>query len=131
MKLITRDTDYAVRAVAYIAARKGTVLSVAELQEALRIPRPFLRKILQALTRTGILGSRKGIGGGFELLKKPSTIRLTDIIEVFQGALTFNECLFKRKLCPNRRTCVLKKKIDAIERHIIHELRSVVMSDLL
>ena len=100
MKLITRDTDYAVRAVAHIALKKGAIVSVPELQGALRIPRPFLRKIVQALTRGGILESHKGIGGGFKLLKPPTAIHLTDIIEVFQGAVSFNECLFKKKICP-------------------------------
>ncbi len=131
MKLITRDTDYAVRAVAHIALQEGSVVSVPELQAALRIPRPFLRKILQSLTREGILGSQKGIGGGFRLLRPPASIRLTDILEVFQGPVAFNECLFKKKICPNRSTCVFKKKIDAIERHVASELASVVISDLI
>ena len=43
MKLITRDTDYAVRAIAHIALKKGGIVSAPELQNALRIPMPFLR----------------------------------------------------------------------------------------
>lgn len=131
MKLITRDTDYAVRAVAFIAARKGAVVNVTELEESLRIPRPFLRKILQRLTQEGILASAKGVGGGFRLRLGAETVKLTDIMRVFQGPVSFNECLFKRKICPNRMTCRLKKKIDAIERHVITELESVAISDLL
>ena len=131
MKLITRDTDYAVRAVVYIAAKGEEVVSVPELMDALKIPRPFLRKILQMLTHGGILDSYKGSGGGFTLRKKVNQIRLTDIMEVFQGPVVLNECLFKKKICPNRPSCMLRKKIEQIERYAALELGSVVISDLI
>ena len=66
MKLITRDTDYAVRALCFIGQRQKRLISASELVANLKIPRPFLRKILQTLNREGILNSYKGKGGGFE-----------------------------------------------------------------
>ena len=65
MKLITRDTDYALRALCFIAKHKKEIISVDRLAEESKIPRPFLRKILQKLNRAGILKSYKGQGGGF------------------------------------------------------------------
>ena len=55
MKLITKDTDYAVRAIMYIAGSDKKIVSTAELMENLRLPRPFLRKILQVLVKHRIL----------------------------------------------------------------------------
>lgn len=130
MKLITRDTDYAVRAVSFIAASKKEVVSAAELQKNLKIPRPFLRKILQILNKQGLLRSYKGRGGGFTLARPAKRIALTDLIKIFQGSLRLNECAFVKKVCPNMRTCQLRKKIDSIERYVISELRSVSIASL-
>ncbi|MDP3730054.1 MAG: Rrf2 family transcriptional regulator [Candidatus Omnitrophota bacterium] len=131
MKLISRNTDYAIRALCYMAAREKDTLSVTELVEALRIPRPFLRKILQALNKKGILKSRKGMDGGFSLARKSDKIYLVDLIEAFQGPLKLNECLFKKKVCPDRNSCWLKSKIDSIERYVVSELKPVSIKTIL
>ena len=131
MKLITRDTDYAVRALLFFARNREKILSVTELVQALKIPRPFLRKILQILNRQGILKSYKGKGGGFELALHSQKIFLTDLIEIFQGSLNLNDCLFKKKICPNRKTCSLRHKIKSIERSVISELKAITIKSLL
>ena len=61
MKLITRNTDYAIRALCYIAEQKQEVISADRLVKSLEIPRPFLRKILQTLTKAGLLNSSKAV----------------------------------------------------------------------
>jgi len=131
MKLITRDTDYALRALCFIVKQKKEIVSVSELVKALKIPYPFLRKILQVLNKKGVLKSFKGQGGGFSLGTRPSRIFLVDLIEIFQGPLKLNECFFKKLSCPNIKTCSLKKKIDSIERYVISELKSIKISSLL
>jgi Rrf2 family protein len=130
MKLITRDTDYAVRALSCIAQRKKTIVSVAELVKALRIPRPFLRKILQRLNREKIVKSCKGQGGGFLLALPADKISLLDLMEIFQGPLELNKCLFKKRLCPNQRTCFLRKKVRRIEKYMFGELKSINLASL-
>lgn len=131
MKLITRDTDYALRALMYIAQAEQDVVTVYELVQKIGIPRPFLRKILQILQKKGILRSTKGKGGGFSLKNMPKDIRLTDIMEIFQGSLSINECVFKKKKCSYIKTCVLKEKIDALEQLVIKELNSITLAVLL
>jgi Rrf2 family protein len=131
MKLITRDTDYAIRALCYIAKNKDKIVSVSKLVERLKIPRPFLRKILQVLNKKGLLNSYKGLGGGFTLALTPNKIFLVDLIEIFQGSVKLNECIFKKKICPVRNICSLKKKIDKLEKYIISELKSITIASLL
>ncbi|MFA5008063.1 MAG: Rrf2 family transcriptional regulator [Candidatus Omnitrophota bacterium] len=125
MKLITRDTDYALRAVCFIAKKKNKKICASELVEELKIPRPFLRKILQVLNREGILISYKGIGGGFILAKQPKDIYLTDLMEIFQGRLNLNECTLRKMKCPNVSVCPLRKKIKNIEKYVINELSEI------
>jgi len=131
MKLITRDTDYALRALCFIAKRKKEIFSVAELSRKLNVPRPFLRKILQSLNRKGILKSVRGQSGGFRLAKDPAEVFLIDIMRVFQGKLRLNECDLNKLIYPERRTCSLRKKIAKIERYVLKELGSITITSLL
>ena len=131
MKLITRDTDYAIRALAFIAKQKQEIIPVSQLVKCLKIPRPFLRKILQILNKQGLLSSHKGQGGGFRLLISPHRIFLLDLMEIFQGPVKLNECIFKKRVCPNIKTCKLKKKIDSIQRYVIAELKDIRLASLL
>jgi Rrf2 family protein len=130
-KIITRDTDYAVRALIFLTQRKKEIVSVSELVRNLKIPRPFLRKILRILNKEGLLKSYKGRGGGFILAFAPDKILLADVIEIFQGPVKLNECIFKKIICPNKNICRLKKKIDAIERYVVSELKSITIASLL
>ena len=131
MKLITRNTDYAVRALCCIAEQKQEVISADQLVKSLEMPRPFLRKILQTLNKEGLLNSSKGKGGGFTLAVPPGKITLTDVMEIFQGPLKLNECTFKKKVCPNVKDCLLKKKIDEIEKEVILRLKAITLESLL
>lgn len=131
MKLITRNTDYAVRALALLAGKDGEMVSAAEFVKELKVPRQFLRGIMQKLGKSGFVKSYRGIGGGFELSKRPSSIYIKDIAEVFQGAFSMNECFLGKSACPNRKHCLLKKRIDTIEKHVVSEISSISVADLL
>ena len=128
MKLITRDTDYAIRALVFIARKKKKIISVSQLVKALSIPKPFLRKILQILNKKGLLESHKGQGGGFALLRPINRIYLIDLIETFQGPIKLNECTFRKTVCPNIKTCKLKRKIDRIQKQVISELKDITLA---
>lgn len=130
MKLITRDTDYAIRALCYIAKHKKRIMPVADLVKTLRIPRPFLRKILQRLNKEGLLTSYKGMGGGFRLARSAAKILVTDLMKIFQGPVKLNEHIFKKGACPRIRTCALKKRLDVIEKSVITELQSITIASL-
>ena len=130
MRLITRNTDYAVRALSYISRQKGKVVSVSGLVKELKMPRPFLRKILQALNKEGLLKSYKGSGGGFSLDRPGNKIFLFDLIKALQGPIKFNECIFKKGFCPDIKSCALKKKIEAIERYVVRQLQSITIASL-
>ncbi|MCX5704822.1 MAG: Rrf2 family transcriptional regulator [Candidatus Omnitrophica bacterium] len=130
MKLITRDTDYALRALCFMLGRKNEIVNVGDLVKELKIPKPFLRKILQILHKEGVLVAYKGRGGGFLLARSAESISLLGLMEIFQGKFRLNECLFKKVVCPNIKRCALKKKIDKIEQYVLKELRLVTIASL-
>ncbi len=130
MKLITRDTDYALRALCYLACRDGRITPVSTLTRELKVPRPFLRKLLQILHRRKILKAFKGKEGGFCLAVKPSQLHLLDIIEIFQGSLKLNECLLRKRTCPNVTVCPLRRRIRGVEEELLMQLGVLSLASL-
>lgn len=131
MKLVTREIDYAVRALKYLAENGKVKVPVTELVQELGITRPMLRKIMQELARNDAVISYKGNNGGFVLNKKPEDIYLIDLVEVFQGEFSMNECVQHKDICPNRETCLLRGKIEGIESNVKKELESINIESLL
>ena len=131
MKFITRDTDYSIRALIYIARNKDRIVSVTELVKELDTPRPFLRKILQSLSTSGVLKSYKGKNGGFELVRKPEEICLLDLMEIFQGKFKLSECHFKKKICPNQISCKLRVQLDSLEEMVENKIKEITLTSLL
>ena len=130
MKFITRDMDYAMRALCVIAHQKE-MLCVDDLVKETRITRPFLRKILQILNRHKLIKSYRGRGGGFVLLKKLKDISLLDIIRIFKKDVVLSDHTFKKSKCPKVKECILKKEMDKIENYIISKFDSIKMQALM
>jgi Rrf2 family protein len=132
MNLITRDTDYAIRALMYLARRPTEeVVPVPVLAETLEIPRPYLRSILQTLSRHGVLKSRRGTGGGFALTQDPRKIGLADLATIFQGSIDLTRCVLRDHVCPERSGCPLRVRLLKIQAHVAHELSQITIADLL
>jgi Rrf2 family protein len=131
MKLITREIDYAVRALKYIAESGRNRIPVTELVDMLGITRPMLRRIMQKMAKNHIVESYKGNNGGFSLDKRPRDIYLIDLVEIFQGKFSMNECVLNREICPNRNSCILKSKIEDIEKDVKKKLEAISLEALM
>jgi len=105
--LVTRETDYAVRTVIYLARNPNHTVSAAKIARAMHIPGSFLAKILQRLVRSRILISLRGPSGGFQLSIDPSEITLLAIMEAIQGPACINVCAVNSKRCNMSSTCTV------------------------
>lgn len=131
MKLLTKDTDYAVRAIVHLARNGNGYTSSRQIAEAEGIPLQFLRGILRRLTKKGIIVSREGVRGGVKLKARPRDVRVSDIIKIFQGDIELSECMFRKKLCSNRSKCVLRVRIKEIEEMVKREFEKVTIATLI
>lgn len=131
MKLITKYTDYAIKALCFAAKNSDKLFSVAELSEKLTIPRSILRNILQQLSKNKFMESFKGKGGGFKLIVPANQIYIADLIRVFQGPIQLNECVIQKNICPDINLCALKNKIDKIELYVVNEIKAITIQSLL
>jgi Rrf2 family protein len=85
---LSKKAEYGLRALIY-AARfpEGTSFQIKDLAEKNGIPKKFLELILLELKNAGILRSRRGVGGGYLLGRRPETIRSSEIIRAIEGPL--------------------------------------------
>jgi Rrf2 family transcriptional regulator, iron-sulfur cluster assembly transcription factor len=91
---ISRKSDYALRAVLYIARQANDARSsINAIAESERVPRDFLAKILKELTRAEILRSYQGVHGGYQLSRPAAQINILDVIEAMDGPLGLNLCV--------------------------------------
>ena len=130
MKFMTRNTDYALRALIYMAKLKSGIATVDEIAAKEKLPKVFLRRILQKLAKKKILSSYKGKAGGFVFLSKSRELSVTDVMKVFQGDIDLTNCLLKGKACPNEVMCSLRKKIKAISSAVVKELNKITIKSL-
>lgn len=104
--VITRATEYAIRAVLFMAMQppETTVLKKDICREQCITP-AFLTKILQPLIKSGIVGSNRGVRGGFYLNKKADSITLLDVIKAEEGPIHLNLCLENVGACERETQC--------------------------
>lgn len=114
-----------------MAEESGKIFSAADLVKDLKIPRPFMRKLLQELNKHGFLSSYRGRGGGFKLALPPEDIYISRITEIFQGKLVLNEHIFRGKPCPRRRRCNLKAKLDEIEKMVVEQIEAITIASIM
>jgi len=131
LKLLTKNTDYAIRALLHIARNGEGYLSSREISSDEEIPLPYLRKILNKLREEEIIITREGVGGGAKINRDPEKIRVSNLIRIFQGDITLLDCVFRKNICINIKTCPLRKRIKKIEKVVVKELESVTIADLL
>ncbi len=106
MLQITRDGEYGVRAVLFLAGRpEGTLSLISEISEAQEVPKSYLSKIMQHLVRAGLVKSRRGARGGFYLARRPEDITLRQAIEAVEGPIFLNVCLIKKGECHRDEFC--------------------------
>ncbi len=85
---LSKKTEYALRALIYAAGfPEGTTFQIRDLAAKNDIPKKFLELILLELRNAGILTSRRGVGGGYILARRPDAIRSSEIIEAIEGPL--------------------------------------------
>lgn len=105
---LTRAGEYAIRCVLYLATqKKGVIASRNEIADEMDIPRDFLTKIAQQLSRADIIEIIQGPKGGFRLLAPPEKLTLLDVIETMMGGIFFNECALRPEKCSKSCTCAV------------------------
>jgi Rrf2 family protein len=129
--IYSKSSEYAIRAAIHIAQLPdGEYAMAKDIAQQEEIPAPFLAKILQELARQGVLRSVKGPSGGFSLKKKPSEIRLLDIVGAIDGLEQYSRCAEGYSECSAKVACPLHDNWMALQSRIMDYLERNTIGSL-
>lgn len=129
--LITRATEYAIRALLYLAKQpKGEIVMKKDICRSQNITPAFLTKILQPLIKEGIVGSQRGVGGGFYLVMNPQDVTLLDVLKAQEGPLYLNHCLAQEGICDKQTFCPVHGAWHDIRNELMDTLGRYSFADL-
>lgn len=128
---ITRKTDYAIRSILHLCEKRNKIADVKEIAREKFIPKIFLSKILQKLSKKGIVKSLKGKGGGFYLLKNPSNLTLMDVIEAIQGPISINLCVIDKRKCKLSNVCTVHPIWINLRKEIEKKFKMITFKELI
>lgn len=106
---ITRQADYAVRAMVYLAQLgPDQRAATGRIAQEKSIPPSFLAKIVSQLSVAGLLQTSRGARGGVSLAKPAEAISLLDVVEAIDGPILLNDCVSENTSCSFTDDCPLQ-----------------------
>jgi Rrf2 family protein len=128
---ITRQADYAVRAVHYLAHMKpGERVATAEVADRQRIPLTFLAKIVSQLSAAGVIRATRGAHGGITLARSPDHVTLLEVVEAIDGPVRLNECVTDLHACAMAPGCSVRDVWCQAQADLIDRLRQTTFGSL-
>lgn len=129
---ITRQADYAVRAVLHLArsgsAERAATSTIAREQN---IPPSFLAKIISQLSIAGLLHTSRGARGGVTLARDPKEITLLEVVEAIDGPIQLNECVTDGGVCTFEEDCPIRPVWCDAQDELVQRLRGTNFADML
>jgi len=135
--MLSKKTKYGLKALTFLAAQKNREpVQISEIAKQENISQKFLESILLTMRRSGILGSKKGKGGGYYLIKDPSEIHMTTVMRVLEGPIAMVPCVslnFYEKCddCPDESVCAVNKLMLKIRDGALEVYRNNTLADLI
>ncbi len=131
MLRLTKKADYGLMALKFLAENPHSAsLSAKDISEAYHIPLQLLAKILQRLTKVGLLRSHAGMNGGYALSKPPAEITAFEVIHAIDGPLFITSCITISGSCDLNEICTIKEPLRRVNDSISELLKSLRISDL-
>jgi Rrf2 family protein len=129
--IFSKKCELGLQAVLFLSTLESDKnVTAAEIAEELEIPKEFVAKILQFLTDSNIVGSKKGKNGGFFLSKQTEDIKLIDIVEAIDGLDAFNKCVLGFKNCSVDEPCPVHDKWGNLREDAIKMLSEENLAEL-
>jgi len=129
---ITRQADYALRAVMYLAQMNSHQrAATSQIAEEQHIPPSFLAKIISQLSIAGLIHTSRGARGGVTLARPADEISILEVIEAIDGPIALNECTHSPDACPFGEDCPMKPLWCDTQAELVNRLGSSHFSDFI
>jgi Rrf2 family protein len=121
---ITRQADYAIRAVRYLAKQgKDTRVATSTVAREMKIPPSFLAKIISQLSIAKVLKTSRGARGGVSLSREAKDISVLDVVEAIDGPILLNECVGNTNPCVFQEDCLVHPIWHEVQESLVTRLR--------
>jgi Rrf2 family protein len=126
--MISQAVEYSLRAMVLLTQSNGELVTVQQLASQGQIPAPYLSKLLQGLTRSGLVMSQRGVGGGYSLTRRPAEITLAEIVNAVEPLQRITKCPLG--ISGHLNLCPLHRKLDQALAAVEEIFRQTTLDDL-
>lgn len=128
---ITRQADYALRAMIYLARLDANSrAATSQIAQEQLIPPSFLAKIISQLSIAGLIHTSRGARGGVTLARAPEEISLLEVIEAIDGPIALNQCTLSKNGCPFQDNCPVHPVWCDAQSELVNKLSSTTFATL-
>jgi Rrf2 family transcriptional regulator, nitric oxide-sensitive transcriptional repressor len=128
--MISQTAEYALRAIVFLAEPHGAAQTNQQIAAATKVPAGYLSKVLQGLSRAGLVVSQRGLGGGFALARAPEEMTILEIVEAVDPLPRIRSCPLKIKEHETT-LCALHRRLDEATAQVEKTFRDTTVADLL
>ena len=128
--MFSQTVEYALRAIVHLAKLPEVLQTTAQIAKATQVPAPYLSKVLQTLTREGLVTVKRGVSGGFLLGKTPDQLTIYEVVQCVDPIKRIHTCPLELS-SHRKKLCSLHKKMDSAMESIEDVFRSTTLSDLM
>ncbi len=129
--MLTNSSKYAIRAVLYLAVytNENKKMGSKEVADSIKIPAPFLAKILQKLVKDDLISSTKGPRGGFYLTEENLEKSMLDIVACSEGIDLFKECFLGLERCGDENPCAIHHMVAPFKKMMIEGMGNKTIAE--
>ncbi|MEO5941882.1 MAG: Rrf2 family transcriptional regulator [Ferruginibacter sp.] len=130
--MFSKTCEYAIRAMIFIAqkSKNGQKVGIKQITEGIDSPEHFIAKILQDLSRRGLVQSLKGPNGGFYLEDSAKKSSLFEVVKAIDGDKFFTGCGLGLKNCSETHPCPIHDEFKKVRRQVQDMLEKAKLVDL-
>jgi Rrf2 family nitric oxide-sensitive transcriptional repressor len=128
--MISRTTEYALRAIVWLAAHGQNPRTTRQIAAATRVPGGYLSKVMQALVDAGIVNSQRGPGGGFVLARPAAALTVLEVVDAVDPIRRIESCPLGLRSHAEQ-LCALHRRLDEALAMIRAAFSSCTVADLL
>ncbi len=128
--MISSTVEYALRAVAHLAAESPAICTAKQIATTTQVPAAYLSKVLQGLVKAKIIRSQRGVGGGISLAKEPERLTILDVINAVEPLQRISKCPLNLE-SHGTNLCPLHRRLDNAMAQAEMAFASTTVADLL
>lgn len=129
--MLSTTSQYAIRALSCLARmQSGETVLGRKLSEEASVPSNYLSKIMLVMRNAGLIEATRGAGGGYRLGRAPSTVRLLDIVSLFEPLVGEMECVLGTGPCSDDAPCAVHPRWKEVRNQFVGFLEKTTLADV-